>query len=206
VYLLVGVNHASSDHGAEAGSQATDGHDPGVRHHDAVDKAALDHLARRQADDADAQTRVHEGLVEVGALEQGHAAVLTRLAVEHDVHGDQGAAKDGTAREQAAAHRGRVGGLLLGARLVGAASALLVEGIAGGADEGRAGGGPRREEARLGRRLMECASGRAAAGASEGRLGQLGRQAGGSLTDCDGKEHRGLVSIESDAAVRRLGV
>ena len=98
----------------------------------------------RDTDDADAQAGVGEGLVEVAALVRGHAAVVARFVVEHEVGCGDGAADDGGAIEEAGAEgaggRG-VGDLATGGGegLVGASEEGL-EGMAGLGEGGGAGG------------------------------------------------------------------
>ena len=53
------------------------------------------------ADDADAQACVQEGLVEVLTLKRWHAAIFSCFAVEDEVCGEDCSADDGSAVEEA---------------------------------------------------------------------------------------------------------
>ncbi len=85
------------------------------------------------ADYADAETGVREGLVQVGPLVGGHSTVVAGFGVEHEVGGYDCSANDGGAVEEALAEGaggGRVGNLGAAGGLVGAAEGGL-EGMAG---------------------------------------------------------------------------
>jgi hypothetical protein len=181
-YVLVRADRTGGNHGTEAERETADADDPRVRHHQTVDEASLHHLPGRQANDSDTQTSVQEGVVEVLALKGRHAAVLSGLAVEDGVDGDERTAEDGTADQEPAHAR------LVGLRRVRVA-AVGSEGVARQAGAHRRGRrNARREEAEagLGRLLVE---------ASHGRLGQLLRQplrqAHGGLADGECKGHGG---------------
>ena len=90
-----------SDHSTKAQCETTNHHDPWVRSHDTVYEARGVHGARCNADDADTEPSVHEGLVKVRALEGWHSTVLARLAVEHHVDGKQSATEHGATNEEA---------------------------------------------------------------------------------------------------------
>lgn len=120
---------------------------------------------------------MQEGVVEVLALVDGHAAVVPRLAVEDGVDGDQGAAEDGAADEHLAQRRGLLA--LDGGRLLHVAAGGVAEGIAGG-EEGR------------GRRARRCPPGEGRLGGcvdGSGELGDALRQARGRLADCHAEGH-----------------
>lgn len=100
--LLVRLNSSGSEHSTKAEREPTDSDDPGVCHHQPVDKPALHHLSRRQGNNTDTQSRVHERLVEVAPLERWHPAIFAGLTVKDGVDGDNRTAKDGTAYKQLA--------------------------------------------------------------------------------------------------------
>lgn len=190
IHLLVRVDHAGTDHGTEAKRQAADADDPGVRDHEAVDEAVLDHLAGGEADDADAEARVEEGGVEVLALKERHAAVLAGLAVEGGVDEDEGAAEDGAADGQLAQRRGAVGGRLRLVPAPAAGAGQARDERRGGGGRARLGRGPREGHGRLAREegmlapcgLVEGARGGGLRGGC-GELWEAGGQAGGALAE-----------------------
>ena len=53
------------------------------------------------ADDADTQARVQEGLVEIFPLKRWHAAIFSCFAVEDEVCGEDRSTDDGSAVEEA---------------------------------------------------------------------------------------------------------
>ena len=115
-------------------------------------------LARGQANDSNSETGVQEGVVQVGALERGHAAILARLAVEDEVDSQQCSADEAGAHEQTLADialRDGVGGP--GGLLIAAAEGRAEDGLGLG-DGGRC---LRGEEALLllQWRLVEAADG-----------------------------------------------
>lgn len=188
--VVVRGDGSSANHGREAERKTTNADNPRVGHHQSVHEAGLDHLASRQANDSDSQTGVQEGVVQILALVDGHAAIFTGLAVEDGIDGDEGTAKDGAAHEQlAGGGRAGGGGLLLPRRLLvvrtGAGAAESVEGAARGGRRDARGEEARR---RLGRGV-QVSDGR---GGSQGRLGELGqplREARGPLADGERKRH-----------------
>lgn len=184
--VLVRVNGASSKHGTERESETTDADNPGVGGHETIGEARLEHLVSRQTDDADAESSVHEGLVEVRAFESGHAAVGASLPVEHELQSNPGAADHGAADEELA-HQQAIVLLGLGVRLVlvTAAGALETsEEVVGGGLLGRLGG---EEVGGLGRRLVECADGGGRTGRGLCELGNPRSQARRPSADGEGK-------------------
>lgn len=133
--VLVRMRRASSVHGSQAAYEAYAQDEPWVRGHESVAPSVHVQGARGHADDADAETSVHECVVQVAALEVGHAAVLARLAVEDEVDAEQGGAEDAGAVDEALAE------IALGHRVVGG---LLVGAAEGGAEAGDIVGGGER--------------------------------------------------------------
>lgn len=132
VDVLVRMRRASSVHGSQAAYEAYAQDEPWVRGHESVAPSVHVQGARGHADDADAETSVHECVVQVAALEVGHAAVLARLAVEDEVDAEQGGAEDAGAVDEALAEialgHGIVGSLLIGAAEGGAEAGDIVGG------------------------------------------------------------------------------
>ena len=85
MYSLLGVGSHSAVHGCKASSE-TDSHDqPRIGSHEPKRPAVHVHSARSNTDDTNAEASVQECVVEVGALEGRHAAILSCLAVEDQV-------------------------------------------------------------------------------------------------------------------------
>jgi hypothetical protein len=84
-YSLAGAGGHGGVHGANAADQTYTHHNPRICAHEAEAPSTRVQSARGNSDHADAQARVQEGVVEIGALKGGHAAVLARLAVEDEV-------------------------------------------------------------------------------------------------------------------------
>lgn len=94
------------------------------------------HGACSDSDDTNTEASVQERIVEVGALEGWHAAILTSLAVEDQVDAEEGCAEDTSAVEEALSHialRERVG-----------RDSLLVRAAEGRLELGDIGGGGKR--------------------------------------------------------------
>ena len=131
--VLVGLNSASSHHGTERESETTDSDNPRVGSHETIGETRLEHLVGGQTDDADAESSVHKRLVEVRALESGHAAISASLAVGHELKSNPGAADHG-ATDEKLAHQQAI--VLLGRRvrlvLITATGALETSEEAGG--------------------------------------------------------------------------
>ncbi len=85
--IVFWIRCPSSKHSTERKRKTTDHDDPWVGGHNTVDEAGSVHCSGCDTDDSNAQTGVQEGLVEVCAFVEWHAAVLARLAVEHEVDG-----------------------------------------------------------------------------------------------------------------------
>lgn len=199
--VLVRINSASGKHGTERESETTDSDNPRVGNHQTISEAGLEHLVGRQTDDADAESSVHKGLVEVGALVRGHAAVRASLPVEHELQSNPGAADHGAAVQELAHQQATVRlGLSMRLVLVTAAGALETseEAVGGGllGDE-QGSRRPRGEEVGgLGRRLVEGpdGGGRTARGFCE--LGDPRSQARRPSADGERKRHdRGCDSM-----------
>ena len=85
VYSLLRAGSHSAVHGTNA-SNKTNTHDhPWVGRHEPERPAVHVQSARSNTDHTNAETSVHECVVEVGALEGWHATILTGLAVEDQV-------------------------------------------------------------------------------------------------------------------------
>ena len=121
--ILVGIDGAGSNHATEAESKTTKTNNPRVRDHDTVNEAAGDHLVGREADDTNTETKVSETLVQVLAL-VGRDSSFSRLAVEHGLDGNPGAADDGTADQHLLDQLAAVGLCGILALLVTAGGAL----------------------------------------------------------------------------------
>ena len=134
-YLLVRADRSSSNHGSEAESETTNTNNPRVGNHNSVNEASLNHLSSRQSNDTNSETSVQEGVVQVFALVDGHAAVLTSLPVEDSIDGDKGTTKDGTSNQKSSA--GRLRRCHDGSLLVVRATTCSLEGIAGGGSDAR---------------------------------------------------------------------
>lgn len=138
---------------------------------------------------------MQEGIVEVLALIDGHAAILPRLPVEDGIDGHERAAKDGAADEQLAQARPGKGAtrLLLGLRLlqVRPGAAEPGKGIS------RDGGARCEEEAARARSLrdlrllMEGSHGNRGLERGLGQLREAVRQARGPLADGECEGHCG---------------
>jgi hypothetical protein len=85
IYLLAWVSCSRTQHRSNAETETSDHNDPGVRSHQSIDKAALEHSPRRQANDANAQTSVHECIIQVGPFERRHTTIFASFPVEHEV-------------------------------------------------------------------------------------------------------------------------
>lgn len=173
--LLIRAGVKSPIHSPQTGGQSHAHDHPRVRRHDAVGPPAAMQGAGRHADDADAQAGMHKGFVQEGPLVGGHAAVLSRLAVEHEVGGDDGTANDGGAIEKLLGDGAGVGGGNLAAGLHIGATEGLLEGISG---FGQGGDGRNRFEGESG----------GFRGAMEGSGGDLGSF--GKLLEACGDGHR----------------
>ena len=100
---LVRIRGHAAVHGADAADKTQAQHHPRIRAHEPEAPSADMELSRRKTDDADAQASVHKRVVEVGALERGHAAIVARVAVEDEVDCDEGCAEDARAVQEALA-------------------------------------------------------------------------------------------------------
>lgn len=92
--LLVRVDGPSPKHGTETESQTTNSHNPRACHHQPIDETTLDHLSRSDTDDANTESGVEKGRVEIGALEHRHTTVFSGLTVEDSIDGDKRTSKD----------------------------------------------------------------------------------------------------------------
>lgn len=77
--------HARSHHGTNRSNETDTEDQPGVCRHQAVGPAVGVKSARGDTDDADTQAGVEEGVIQVGSLVRGHAAILSCFAVEDQV-------------------------------------------------------------------------------------------------------------------------
>jgi hypothetical protein len=165
-HSLAGAGGHGAVHGADAAHETNTQHQPRICAHEPEAPPVHVQRARGNADHADAQARVHEGVVEVGALKGGHAAVLARLAVEDEVDAQQRGAEDAGAVQQPLAQVA-LGGGVVGGLLVRAAERLAEAG-----DMLRRGGGGRLGRGEEVRVLLQW---RAVEGAEGERRRRLGR-------------------------------
>ena len=92
LYVVVWVGCEGAVHGADGDGEGDPDHGPGGHRHEAVGPAGAVQLGCGERDYAEAEASVQESLVEVLALEGGHAAVFAGLAIEDQVGGEDGAA------------------------------------------------------------------------------------------------------------------
>ena len=97
---LLRRSRKSAHHGAEARGQAQAKDRPGIAGHDTVAEPALMQHTGGDADDADAQAGMEEGIVEVRALKRRHATVLSRFPVEDQVDAEHGGSNETSSVEQ----------------------------------------------------------------------------------------------------------
>lgn len=182
--LLVRADGSSGNHGTKAERKTTNADNPRVGHHNSVNEARLHHLPRCQANDANTQTRMQKGVVQVLPLIDGHAAILSRLPIEHHVDRHERTAKDGAPDEHPSHIALAAHDRLLARRL------LTIRTLAGAAAHKRISSRRRRDSrceepgARLGRGVQASRS------RSERRLCELRhplREARGTLADREGK-------------------
>ena len=133
------MRSASAVHGANAANEADTKNQPRVRSHQPVAPSVHVQCARCKTDNTNAESSVHECVVQVAPLEIGHAAILAGFPVEDEVDAKQSGAKDAGAIDeslpQVTLSHWIVGGLLIRAS-EGSAEA---EGIVCGGNRGRLG-------------------------------------------------------------------
>lgn len=173
-------------------------HQPRVRSHESETPPIHVQSAGCDADDTDAEPRVHKRVVQVAALEVRHAAILAGLPVEDEVDAEEGGAEDAGAVEEAlsqvALGDGVVRCLLVGATECGAEA----EGIVCGGEGGRLGG----EEVgvALERCVVECAD-----EVGGGLLGDcLAEGCGDGEGPSEGEGHGGVCDVSSGAGSRAV--
>lgn len=93
-YLLVRVSRPGAPHGSDAADETNAEDKPGICGHEAVAPSVHVQRARRDTDDTNAETSVHESIVQISSLEFWHAAILTGFAVEDEVDTNESCAED----------------------------------------------------------------------------------------------------------------
>lgn len=101
---------------------------------------------------------MHESLIKERPFVRWHAAIFSRLAVEHEVRGDHSTTNDCGAIEELLSHAAGIGGRDLAARLYVGTTERLLEGISR-FGEGSDGRNSLRGESRVFRRAVEGSSG-----------------------------------------------
>ena len=93
--ILIRTRGKSAINGPQARRQPHTYDDPRVRRHESVAPPAAMQSARCYTNDADTEPRVHECFIQESPFVWRHAAILSRLAVEYHIRGDDGSAHDG---------------------------------------------------------------------------------------------------------------
>lgn len=94
------MRSASAIHGSDTADKTDTKNQPRVCSHQPEAPTIHVQCARCDTDNTNAETRVHECVVQVSPLEVGHTAILASFPVEDEVNSEQGGAKDTSAIDE----------------------------------------------------------------------------------------------------------